>query len=83
MIDYLIMLKAPDFDKVFEWRQNQEDKLAAKQGSGPGSRIMSREQLRRFIQHYERITRHGLVRLPETADVVFELTDKQTIKSKL
>ena len=83
MIDYLIMLKAPDFAKVFAWRQNQEDKLAARQGAAAGNRIMSREQLHRFIQHYERITRHGLNTLPEKADVVFELTDEQTIKGKL
>lgn len=83
MIDYLIMLKAPDFAKVFEWRQNQEDKLAQRQGAAAGNRIMSREQLHRFIQHYERITRHGLETLPDTADVVFQLTDKQTIAGKL
>lgn len=82
MLDYLVMLKAPDFGKVFEWRQNQEDKLAAK-SSGQGTRIMSPEQLRRFIQHYERITRHGLATLPARADVVFELTNEQTIAGKI
>jgi D-glycerate 3-kinase len=83
MIDYLIMLKAPDFAKVFEWRQNQEDKLAARQTAGEVSRLMNREQLRRFIQHYERITRHGFETLPAKADVVFQLTGEQTIAGKL
>jgi len=82
MLDHLVMLKAPAFEKVFEWRQNQEDKLAAK-SAGQGTRIMSREQLRRFIQHYERITRHGLATLPARADVVFELTGEQTIAGKI
>ena len=82
MVDYLVMLKAPDFAKVFEWRQNQEDKLAAI-NAGQESRIMNREQLRRFIQHYERITRHGLDTLPRKADVVFQLTGEQTIAGKL
>jgi D-glycerate 3-kinase len=88
-VDYLVMLKAPDFAKVFEWRQNQEDKLAAKaaqdpvQEAGQPMRIMNREQLRRFIQHYERITRHGLDTLPLKADVVFQLTGEQTIAGKL
>jgi D-glycerate 3-kinase len=81
-IDYLVMLKAPDFARVFEWRQNQEDKLAAK-SAGQGTRLMNREQLRRFIQHYERITRHGLETLPLKADVVFQLTGEQTIAGKL
>jgi D-glycerate 3-kinase len=86
MVDYLVMLKAPDFAKVFEWRQNQEDKLAANSaGQNPEqrTRIMNREQLRRFIQHYERITRHGLDTLPLKADVVFQLTGEQTIAGKL
>lgn len=82
MLDYLVMLKAPAFEKVFEWRQNQEDKLAAK-AAGRHTRVMSREQLRRFIQHYERITHHGLATLPARADVVFELTDAQTIAGKI
>lgn len=85
-VDFLVMLKAPDFEKVFEWRQNQEDKLAAKsaaQQGGQPTRIMNREQLRRFIQHYERITRHGLDTLPLKADVVFQLTGEQTIAGKL
>ena len=80
------MLKAPDFSKVFDWRQNQEDKLAAKSaGQNPEqtTRIMNREQLHRFIQHYERITRHGLDTLPLKADVVFQLTGEQTIAGKL
>lgn len=82
MVDYLVMLKAPDFEKVFEWRRNQEDKLAAKQVAGQPSRVMGPEQLQRFIQHYERLTRHGLATLPERADVVFELTCEQTIAGR-
>lgn len=85
MVDFLVMLKAPGFDKVYEWRQTQEDKLAAAvaAGNASGSRLMNREQLQRFIQHYERLTRHGLDVLPHKADVVFELTDQQTIAGKL
>lgn len=85
MVDYLVMLKAPDFDKVYEWRQNQEDKLAAAQSdtAGANNRIMSPEELQRFIQHYERVTRHGLQTLPEKADVVFQLTERQTIETRL
>jgi D-glycerate 3-kinase len=83
LIDYLIMLKAPDFAKVFDWRQKQEDKLAAQAAGDQHSRIMNRAQLHRFIQHYERLTRHGLATLPDRADVVFQLTGEQTIAGKL
>jgi len=85
LVDYLVMLKAPSFDMVFEWRQNQEDKLAAMVGEtgAAGHRIMTPEQLRRFIQHYERVTRHGLATLPQKADVVFQLNERQTIDKRL
>jgi D-glycerate 3-kinase len=85
LVDFLVMLKAPSFDKVYEWRQNQEAKLAEKVmgGGGTGTRLMDKEQLQRFIQHYERLTRHALEVLPALADVVFELTDQQTIAGKL
>ena len=83
LIDYLIMLRAPSFDKVYEWRQRQEDKLAERERGRPGSRIMTPQQVRRFIQHYERVTRHGLETLPRKADRVFELTDEQTIRGEL
>lgn len=85
MVDFLIMLKAPGFEKVYEWRSTQEDKLAARvaKDGGAATKIMDRDQLQRFIQHYERLTRHGLQELPALADVVFALTDQQTIAGKL
>lgn len=83
LVDFLVMLKAPGFEKVYEWRQNQEDKLAASVVAGAGSKVMDKQQLQRFIQHYERLTRHGLEVLPAQADVVFELTEQQTIAGKL
>jgi D-glycerate 3-kinase len=81
MVDYLVMLKAPDFARVAEWRGRQESKLAAN-SNGRGHKIMNETELARFIQHYERLTRHGLQVLPELADVVYELTDAQTIAGR-
>jgi D-glycerate 3-kinase len=79
LVDFLVFLKAPDFAKVYEWRQRQEDKLAARVSGEAAKRVMSPAQLKRFIQHYERLTRHGLATLSARADVVFELTAEQTI----
>jgi len=86
--DYLVFLKAPDFAKVFEWRQNQENRLEEKYarengGNEVNNRIMSPNQLRRFIQHYERVTRYALQTLADKADAVFQLTDNQTIDQRL
>ncbi len=71
-LDALLFLKAPDFDSVYQWRLQQEYELRAK--SGEDSRaIMSDEQVARFIQFYERITRWNIEHLPEVADAVIDL----------
>ena len=71
-LDLLIMLKAPSFKQVSEWRSLQEEKLE-KIGPIDSPGIMDEEQLARFIQHYERLTRHCLEYLPVKADVLFDL----------
>ena len=74
-LDWLVMLQAPSFEQVYEWRSLQEEKLRERSpADSPG--IMSDSQLRRFIQHFERLTRHCLATLPERADRVFTL-DRQ------
>ena len=83
LLDMLIMLKVPDFSKVLEWRLQQENKLREKMTDKPDSKLMNEDQLIRFISHYERLTRHALNTVPETADVVYQLNDKQGIQSKL
>lgn len=62
-IDRLLFLAAPDFETVPEWRWQQERELAA----GDDRRGMSRAQLNRFVQHYERLTRHMLRTMPAIA----------------
>jgi D-glycerate 3-kinase len=70
-IDYLVHLQAPDFESVFRWRSEQEQKLR-KSGSVGGS-VMSDDEIAAFVQHYERLTRHNLATMPKMADVVLEL----------
>lgn len=77
-IDYSVMLKAPSFDCVYQWRLEQEHKLAASvQDKGAG--IMSDEEVANFVQHYQRITEHALDCLPDTCDTVFKLDSTRTI----
>jgi D-glycerate 3-kinase len=75
--DLLIHLAIPGFEVVEGWRQLQEDKLAA--SSADSGRIMTAPQIRRFIQHYERITRGCLSRLPVLADVVLSINAEHNI----
>jgi D-glycerate 3-kinase len=81
-IQFLIMLQAPDFGRVFEWRSKQESKLRARSGEH-GKGLMDAAALSRFVQHFERLTRHCLNSLPGRADLVFRLDDKHRIAARL
>jgi len=80
-IDTLVLLAAPSFDCVFDWRRQQEAELRASRaqaGLGPG-RTMSDEEIARFIQHYERVTRHVLAEMPSRAQLVINLDAQREV----
>lgn len=72
-LDRLIFLRVPGMDRVLEWRTLQEHKLAAT--AGAGRHVMDAAAIRRFVMHYERLTRHNLADLPARADLTLNLTD--------
>jgi D-glycerate 3-kinase len=73
-IDELVLLKSPTFEIVYAWRAEQERKLreSIERAGGDTSRLMGEAALRRFIEHYERLTRHILDEMPTRADIVIE-----------
>ncbi len=79
-LDALVFLRAPSFDAILRWRLEQEEKLAEVSATG-SSGLMNREQIERFIQFYERLTRSNLATLPGIADVVFTLDETHSIVS--
>ena len=83
LVDAWIMLKAPSFECVFDWRLEQERKLCRsleRQGRGPlAAGIMSRAEIARFVQHYQRITEHTLDTLPGKVHFLFELDEDRKI----
>jgi len=77
-VDIWIMLQAPSFDCVFEWRLEQESKLAdslqASAGMGASlNRLMSASDVKRFIQYYQRLTEHTLATLPARVNYRYQL----------
>ncbi len=79
LIDVLILLRVDGMHRVFEWRRLQEHKLAAETSSrAADTRIMTDEQVDRFIMHYERLTRHILSEMPDRADIVFDLDESHS-----
>ena len=76
-LDTLILLAAPGFEIVHRWRTQQEDDLAARQPAG--SALMDTAQISRFIQHYERLTRHILAEMPTRADLTIFLDEDRRV----
>ncbi len=71
-LDRLVALCAPDFDVVSDWRRQQEMPLRA-QGLG-----MDDAALDRFLQHYERLSRHMLAVMPGLADIRIDIARNHT-----
>lgn len=74
-LDLLIFLAAPGFEVVQEWRGQQE--RALRQAGAPAA--MDDAQIARFVQHYERLTRHILAEMPARADLVAWLGRDRTV----
>ena len=72
MIDAQVFLQVPDFECVHRWRRQQEQDTAQR-AAGAAAGLLSDAQLARFIQHYERLSRHALRVLPSRADVLLTL----------
>ncbi len=77
-IDYLIMLKVPDMESIFQWRCLQESKLSL--SSAGKKSFMSEKEIKRFIMYFERITKHSLETMPARADVLLALDKTHQIK---
>ena len=71
MIDYFIFMKIPNFNMVFKWRLLQEEKLRKR--SHYKKKIMSYNEVKKFIMFYQRITLQMMKDLSKSASVVMFL----------
>ncbi len=60
----------PSFEKVLEWRTLQETKLVGT----PDLR-----KLRRFVSHFERLTRHLDQDMPRRADILIGIDEEHRL----
>jgi len=77
MIDSYIFIKIPNFKMVFKWRFLQENKL--RQKSQFRKKIMSFNEIKRFIMFYQRITLQMVKDLSKSASVVMLLNKNHKI----
>jgi D-glycerate 3-kinase len=71
----MVLLQAPSFEVVLQWRCEQEHKLRERlqREGGDATYVMNDGQIARFISHYERVTRHILAEMPARADHLIAL----------
>jgi len=81
MIDHFIFIKIPNFKMVFKWRLLQEKKLRKK--SYLHKKIMSYNEIKRFIMFYERITLQMIKDLSKSASIIMLLKNNHQIKKIL
>jgi len=79
--DLFVVLQAPGFEVVADWRLEQEDKLRRRrlaQGASVQG-LMDEAAVRRFVAHYERVTRVLMAEAPMRADVLVTLQTDRTV----
>ncbi len=78
LFDELIFLKTSSFDNVFEWRLKQEK---YNQSKNKKSKRMSADEIKIFIQHYEKLTKWMLKDLNKKAQIVIKFEKNHKISS--
>ena len=82
-LDALLLLQAPSFDAVFEWRWQQEQRLSEQFQQDHPDRpdpTMSRSEVADFVLHYQRLTEHALKTLPNRADFLWQLATDRVVE---
>jgi D-glycerate 3-kinase len=83
-LDALLFLQAPHFDAVPDWRWEQEQQLSAQHQlahTADHDPTMSRDDVVTFVSHYQRLTEHALVTLPQQADYLWALDEDRSVSS--
>ncbi len=73
LIDKNIFLKVPNFSYVYKWRILQEKRLKF---LSKGKKIMTENEVKKFVMHYERVTRDMIRDFKISADVVIGIDKK-------
>ena len=78
LFDELIFLKTSSFDNVYKWRLKQEK---TNQSKNKKLRRMSANEIKIFVQHYEKITKWMIKDLNKKAQIVIKFEKNHKISS--
>jgi D-glycerate 3-kinase len=77
LFDQQIYIQAPSFTYILKWRYAQEKSNALK---SKDEKFVKKTDLRKFIQHYEKLTKWMIKTMPAKADMLIKIDKNQKIK---
>ena len=80
-LNCLLYLKVNNFSLLQRWRLKQEKKLWLKNQKLSNNKIMSKKEIIRFMETYQRVTQNMIKEAPKYASIIFNLNSNQQIKS--
>ncbi len=79
----LLFLKANNFNLLQRWRLTQEKKLWLKNKKSSNNKIMSKKDVIKFMQTYQRVSQNMLKYAPKYSSIILNLNSNHQIKSLL
>ena len=80
-LNVIIYLKATNFKLLQKWRIKQENKLWLRSINKKNLKIMSRDEIIKFMYTYQRITQNMFKETPKYASIIMKLNSNHEIKS--
>ena len=80
-LDYILFLKAKNFSLLRRWRLKQEKKLWLKSKNKKNLKIMSKNEVKNFMDTYQRITQQMFKDMPKYSSIVMNLNNSHQIKN--
>ena len=80
-LDYILFLKAKNFSLLRRWRLKQEKKLWLKSKNKKNLKIMNKDQVKNFMDTYQRITQQMFKDMPKYSSIIMNLNNSHQIKN--
>ena len=80
-LDCLLFLKAKNFSLLRRWRLKQEKKLWLKSKNKKNLKIMNKDQVKNFMDTYQRITQQMFKDMPKYSSIIMNLNSSHQIKN--
>ena len=80
-LDDLLYLRAKNFSLLRRWRLKQEKKLWLKSKNKKNLKIMNKDQVKNFMNTYQRITQQMFKDMPKYSSIIMNLNSSHQIKN--